>query len=74
MMKTRAEHLAWCKQRANEYVDRGELQNAYASMASDMGKHPETAEHSAINLGMQLMRSGLLGTSEKMRNFIDGFN
>lgn len=38
---TRAEHLAWAKQRALEYVDRGELGYAIASMFSDLGKHPE---------------------------------
>lgn len=32
----RAEHLAWAKARALEYVARGELANAIASMASDL--------------------------------------
>ena len=41
-MRTREEHLEWCKQRAREYLDRGELANAVASMGSDMDKHPET--------------------------------
>ena len=35
---TRAEHLAWCKKRALEYVDAGDLLQAYTSMASDLGK------------------------------------
>jgi hypothetical protein len=39
---TRDEHMAWCKARALEYVDRGELVDAVASMGSDLGKHPET--------------------------------
>ena len=39
---TREEHLEWCKQRAREYLDRGELAEAVASMGSDMDKHPET--------------------------------
>ena len=55
---TRQEHLAWCKQRALEYVDNGDLTNAYASMASDLRKHPETENHSAIGLGIQLMMIG----------------
>jgi hypothetical protein len=41
-MMTREEHLEWCKQRAREYLDRGELADAVASMGSDMDKHPET--------------------------------
>lgn len=45
---TRAEHMAWAKQRALEYVERGELSSAIASMISDLGKHPETARSVAI--------------------------
>lgn len=72
--KTRQEHLEWCKQRANEIVDTGDTTGAYSSMASDMMKHPETKDHSAIQLGVMLMVSGDLATPEKMRDFIDGFN
>jgi hypothetical protein len=71
---TREEHLDWCKQRAREYVDRGDLSNAYASMASDLGKHPETEGHQAIQLGMMLMMGGHLSSAAEMRKFIDGFN
>ena len=70
---TRAEHMEWCKQRALAYVDHGDLTNAYASMTSDLSKHPETQDHAAIPLGMQLMMMGELGTPEKMRKFIEGF-
>ena len=31
----RDEHLEWCKERAREYLDAGELSNAVASMGSD---------------------------------------
>lgn len=71
---TREEHLAWCKERALEYVEQGNLTDAYASMASDLTKHPETEKHAAIQLGMMLMVSGHLGTAQKMREFINGFN
>jgi hypothetical protein len=71
---TRADHLAWCKKRALEYVDAGELSQAYASMASDLGKHPGTEGHSAIQLGAMLMFGGHLNTPERMRKFIEGFN
>lgn len=70
----RAEHLQWAKDRATEYVNRGELQDAYASMASDMRKHPDLEDHAAIGLGMSLMMIGDLSTSQSMQNFIDGFN
>lgn len=71
---TREEHLSWCKKRALEYVDSGDLANAYASMASDLNKHPETERHSAITIGMALLMNGHLDTAEKMRKFIEGFN
>ena len=73
-METREQHMAWCKKRALEYVDVGDLANAAASMASDLRKHPETENHSAIQLGMGLLMIGQLSTVEAMREFIEGFN
>jgi hypothetical protein len=73
MHDSRAEHLAWAKERALEYVDAGELQQAYTSMASDLSKHPDTAGHAGIELGMMLLMSGHLGTAREMREFIEGF-
>ena len=71
---TRQEHLDWCKERALEYVDMNDLQQAYASMMSDLGKHPETFGHPAMELMIQLMMSGKLDTAYEMRKFINGFN
>lgn len=71
---TRAEHLKWCKVRALEYVDSGDITNAWASFCSDMGKHPETADHSALQLGMMLFMGGGLNNPTEMRKFIEGFN
>ena len=70
----RQEHLQWCKDRALKYVDNGDLRNAFASMSSDMQKHPETEKHPAIALGMQMMMTGMLNTPGEMRKFIKGFN
>lgn len=70
----RDERLEWCKQRALEYVNMGDLSGAYASMVSDLNKHPETEGHVAIQLGMMLLISGNLNTEQKMREFILGFN
>lgn len=41
-MRTRSEHVQFCKDRAMEYFNRGDLLEAVTSMMSDMGKHPET--------------------------------
>jgi hypothetical protein len=41
MVRDREEHLEWCKKRALEYLDRGEVANAIASMGSDLRKHED---------------------------------
>ena len=74
---TRVEHLAWCKKRALEYVDAGDLLQAFTSMASDLGKHSETQNHAGIKIGMMMLLlrdHGRLGTAHGMREFIEGFN
>ena len=71
---TAEEHVEWCKERAKEFLDRGEVSEAYASFASDMGEHQDTANHPALGLGLQLMMIGDLSTADKMRTFIEGFN
>jgi hypothetical protein len=71
---TRAEHLAWCKQRALAYVEMGDTAQAFASMGSDLRKHPDTAEHPAIMFGMMLLMGGKLNDPVEMRKFIEGFN
>lgn len=71
---SRAEHIEWCKQRALMYADRGEISDAWASMVSDLGKHPETFGHSAIELGTTMIMAGHLSSSHDMRKFILGFN
>lgn len=71
---TRAEHLAWCKERALEYVDAGDYRTAWASMTSDLGKHPETRDHDAIALGTMLLMIGENANVDDMRKFIEGCN
>ena len=71
---TRSEHLNWCKSRALKYVDAGDIQEAYASMTSDLNKHDETRGHAGIQLGMMMLMGGFLNTSEDMKKLINGFN
>lgn len=72
-MTSREEHLKWCKERAREYLDRGDVVNAFASMSSDLGKHEETRSPGAALTGL-----GLLCVHnrdlEGMRRWIEGFN
>lgn len=69
---TRQEHLDWCKKRALEYLDRGDITNAVASMASDLNKHEETkcVPKELLMLGMiTVMNNDIEGA----RRFINGF-
>lgn len=71
---TRAEHMTWCKERALAYCDDGSTPGAFSSMLSDLEKHPETAGHVGMQLGMMLMVTGRLKSVGQMRDFISGFN
>jgi hypothetical protein len=74
-MRTREEHLEWCKERAREYLDRGDLANAVASMGSDMDKHPET-RMAGEKMGM-LMDVAMIrlteGDVQGVRDLVEGF-
>jgi hypothetical protein len=72
MAATRAEHLAWCKERAFAYLDQGDVANAWASFVSDLRKHPQTAGHAGVELGFLQMLAGGLRTPTEMRDFIEG--
>ena len=68
---TRAEHLAWAKERALEYVDAGELGSAHASLTSDLRKHPELRDHPAPELWMLGALAGGMDTAGEVRRFIE---
>ena len=73
MATTREDHLNWSKKRALEYLERGDITQAWTSMCSDLTKHEELEDHIAIKLGGMLLASGDLNTVEKMKEFIEGF-
>lgn len=73
-MVSRAEHLAWCKERALEALDRGGVTEAFASLASDLGKHSQTRGHVGLLLGTAQLAAGHLSTREAMRRHIEGYN
>jgi hypothetical protein len=72
----RAEHLQWAKDRALEYADAGDTGNAIASLRSDLGKHPETAQSVGVvdELMMPLAMMGDFERPGELRKFIEGFN
>ncbi len=69
---TRAEHLAWAKSRALEYVDAGDLSQAVSSMGSDLSKHPECGINASVGvLGIMKAKTG---DSAGVRRWIEDFN
>jgi hypothetical protein len=71
---TREEHLAWCKERALEYLDRGEVRDGFMSMLSDLRKHIELEGHIGIQLGVGLMLTpGWIENEREVRHWIEGF-
>ena len=67
------EHLEWMKKRALDLLDQGNLQSAFLSVVSDLGKHGGTRGHPMIRLGAELFQAGHLDTSVEMRKFIEEF-
>lgn len=70
-MMTRAEHLAWCKARAHQYLAIGDIMNAVQSMMSDLQKHDEIridAELLALGLSIMLSNNKNLALA-----YIEGF-
>ncbi len=72
---SRAEHLQWCKDRANMYLP-GKPQEAFASMMSDLSRHPELESHCGIEMGTMLMATTPEWTKDAsaIGKFIDAFN
>ena len=72
-MRTRDEHLEWIKKRALAYLDAGELENAVASMGSDLEQHPHTrmaSNHVMLRLGLLYLDQG---DPAAIRRWINGF-
>ena len=71
---TREEHLQWCKDRANELIKSGDIDQGITSMMSDIRKHPETDSEACVGLCMMMLMSGQLKTEREAEDFINGFN
>jgi len=68
---TRAEHLAWAKKRALDYLDDDDKTSAIASIMSDLRKHDGWSTAS-LTLCFAICPAG--GTAEQVRKWIEGFN
>jgi hypothetical protein len=73
---TRKEHLAWAKERAQEYVAQGDVAAAMSSMTSDLNKYAGEDDE-RINIGRDRLEQGqhicFARDTEAMRRWIDQF-
>ena len=70
---TRAEHIAWCKERAHaELTYSHDPKQGITSMMSDLRKHTETNSELLAMLCIAELRKN--PTEAQARKFIDGFN
>lgn len=69
---TAAEHFAWARERALEYVHMGDGGAALASLISDLGKHPGTAHIMTADLQMLAMGEVMLAGPRGALRFIEG--
>jgi|HubBroStandDraft_6_1064221.scaffolds.fasta_scaffold96530_1 hypothetical protein len=70
-MRTREDHLEWCKQRARKHLDKSDLKNAVTGMADDLAKHRETGCNPFLLIaGMVAAHNG---DFEGVRRWVEGF-
>lgn len=72
---TRDEHIAWCKRRALDYLDRDDVEDgvrlAITSLLSDLNKHPET-KPSGKSWGLLGLSVAMENDTARAREFIEG--
>lgn len=74
-LSSRVKHLQWCKDRALEYANMDDKQNAIASMISDLGKWDGGAMYDAALLSTMMMDAMMFREKkEDIINWINGFN
>jgi len=71
---SRANHLAWSKQRALWELEPrgGGVSAAVASIVQDFASHPDLADHPARTMMTMLAFSGNLSTPAQAREFVEG--
>jgi hypothetical protein len=70
---TRDERLEWCKARAREYLERGDLVNAVASVISDMNQNYPELPPCPPELAMIGVQIAATGDRNRVSAFIEGF-
>jgi hypothetical protein len=72
--RARDQHLAWCKSRALEILDAGDISGACTSMLSDLTKWTEPLYKPATLALLAWDGMMFCKTSAAMRHWIEGFN
>lgn len=73
-MRTRDEHLEWCKEDALKYLPHNPKE-AFTVMLSDLSKHLETKDHIGCQIGVNFMLlPGWIDNPIEVRRWIVGFN
>jgi len=68
---TKAEHLAWAKQRALECLEHSQISLAWTLFQSDLGQHPDwKMSRQQSNLGAEI---AMQQSNSAMRHFINSF-
>lgn len=67
-----AEHFAWAKERAMEYVKLGDAGSALSSITLDLDRHPGTAHIMNADLQMLAMGEAITGGVGAVGRFIEG--
>ena len=72
--RSREEHLAWCKSRAIEILDAGDIKGAVASMVSDLGKWEQPLYDQALLDFLTMDAIFFCKTPAQVKHWIEGFN
>lgn len=70
----RSDHIAWCRGRALEYLDKRQGDMALASFVSDMGKLAAAANALQPITLAEGQRAALTGDLDALRRWIEGFS
>lgn len=70
---TRDEHLASAKEKALEYLNRGDPWQAMTSMLVDLAQHSDLENHPSINIGIMYLVTGKSRDAGEVRDWIEGF-
>jgi hypothetical protein len=71
---SREQYLQWCKDRALEYVKLVLLEDAIASMQSDLTKHPETNTPEVMKRVFDIHVIYGISMDRRVITWIHGFN